>query len=96
MSTRVRAARLVDDVEGPRTIGQFPVHMHAVSKWSMVWNTNNARNLNMMDLKDSIENAFLVGRLVQKFLFLILNGNSVKVVDQDPVRAHASAEYKHL
>ena len=82
MSTRVRAARLVDDVEGPRTIGQFPVHMHAVSKW--------------MDLKDSIENAFLVGRLVQKFLFLILNGNSVKVVDQDPVRAHASAEYKHL
>ena len=32
MSTRVRVARLVDDVEGPRTIGQFPVHMHAVSK----------------------------------------------------------------
>ena len=93
MSTRVRAARLVDDVEGPRTIGQFPVHMHAVSKWSMAY---IARNLNMMDLKDSIENAFLVGRLVQKFLFLILNGNSVKVVDQDPVRAHASAEYKHL
>ena len=55
-----------------------------------------ARNLNMMDLKDSIKNTFLVGRLVQKFLFLILNGNSVKVVDQDPVRAHASAEYKHL
>ena len=91
MSTRVRAARLVDHVEGPRTIGQFPVHMHAVSKWSTI-----ARNLNMMDLKDSIENAFLNGRLVQKFLFLILNGNSVKVVDQDPVRAHASAEYKHL
>jgi len=36
MSTRVRAARLVDDVEGPRTIGQFPVHMHAVSKWSVL------------------------------------------------------------
>ena len=50
----------------------------------------------MVDLKDSIKNAFLIGRLVQEKLFLILNGNSVKVVDQDPVRAHASGEYKHL
>ena len=31
-----------------------------------------------------------------KKLFLILNGNSVKVVDQDQVCAHASGEYKHL
>ena len=68
------------------------MHMHAVSKeYGTI-----ARNLNMMDLKGSIENAFLVGRLIQKFLFLILNGNSVKVVDQDPVRAQASGEYKHL
>ena len=43
-------------------IGQFPVHMHAVSKWSIRM-AYTARNLNMMDLKDSIENAFLVGRL---------------------------------
>jgi len=94
MSTRVRVARLVDDVEGPRTIGQFPVHMHAVaSKWSIAY---IEKNLNMVDLKDSIENTFLIWRLVRKNLFLILNGNSVKVVDQDPVHAHASGEYKHL
>ena len=33
MSTRVRAARLVDNVEGPRTIGQFPVQPCQSGVW---------------------------------------------------------------
>ena len=55
-----------------------------------------AKNLNMVDLKDSIQNALLILKVVQKILFLIWNCISVKVVDKDPVCAHASGEHKHL